>query len=328
MALAVDEGGDGWLLGVRRGHPSSLTLHLDDDVISSFGGSKSAPRYWFAYGSTGAQFESWSTDTDGAGLNGLVYHVADGTDDVVFDGNAIVPIGQLVCFEDDCTSYVYSSADNVIALVLDESTKITFDNSGNLVTWGMNLRATDSKRLGVGSNDDCYFQHVPGEESRFACSGAVNWHVDEGGSPTIFDKDVRLETHLQYTGAKAGLTNSSANSFVRVAVDSGGHSGGKVFYSVHAANAADTEIQAINGELGFACVNIGGTETCTLAEGFPVQPEVSPTGSISATFDYTSTVDGTVDIRVTPVSAGLSDVDLLMIHYLVILDHANTITDL
>ena len=56
-----------------------------DDIELRFG---TGTDYWFVYDSTNTQFELNSTDVDGGGTNGIIFSVADGTDDVVFPGSA------------------------------------------------------------------------------------------------------------------------------------------------------------------------------------------------------------------------------------------------
>ena len=65
---------------------SSYTLDkikMGDDRALEFG---AAPDYWFIYDSGNTQFELNSSDVDGAGADGIVFSVDDGTDDVTFTG--------------------------------------------------------------------------------------------------------------------------------------------------------------------------------------------------------------------------------------------------
>jgi len=59
-------------------------IKLGDNRALEFG---AAPDYWFIYDSGNTQFELNSTDVDGAGADGIVFSVNDGTDDVTFTGN-------------------------------------------------------------------------------------------------------------------------------------------------------------------------------------------------------------------------------------------------
>lgn len=59
-------------------------IKMGDDRALQFG---AAPDYWLMYDSSNTQFELNSTNVNGAGADGVVFYVGDGTDDVVFTGN-------------------------------------------------------------------------------------------------------------------------------------------------------------------------------------------------------------------------------------------------
>jgi len=59
----------------------SVWLRNDDHIYFGL-----TPDYWMTYGSAGSQFELRGTDVDGAGADGLILSVDDGTDDVDFTG--------------------------------------------------------------------------------------------------------------------------------------------------------------------------------------------------------------------------------------------------
>lgn len=63
---------------------ASSAIDMADDTQLKFGASDD---YWFNYDSANTQFELNATDVDGGGSDGVVFYVADGTDDVVFTGN-------------------------------------------------------------------------------------------------------------------------------------------------------------------------------------------------------------------------------------------------
>jgi hypothetical protein len=98
VAMAANEGGDGWLIGVRSGHPGSLRFHLDDDVVLSLGATLSAPDYWCEHdtSSTPDELACWTTDSDGGGTNIKWLSVPDGTDDPVFSGKLSIGAGTVV----------------------------------------------------------------------------------------------------------------------------------------------------------------------------------------------------------------------------------------
>jgi hypothetical protein len=59
----------------------------DDDALQ-FG---TTADYWFKYNTTGTQFEFWTTDSNGAGLDALLMSVSDGGTVVDFNGQVITP---------------------------------------------------------------------------------------------------------------------------------------------------------------------------------------------------------------------------------------------
>ncbi|MHB8107923.1 MAG: beta strand repeat-containing protein [Candidatus Cryosericum sp.] len=61
---------------------------IADDLTFSFGG-----HYWHTYASAATSYQFWSTNVDGAGTNGIVWSVLDGTDDVSFGGSINVASG-------------------------------------------------------------------------------------------------------------------------------------------------------------------------------------------------------------------------------------------
>jgi len=64
-------------------HASSNTLKLDDDIQLQFGTDVD---YWHVYNNSGTQYQFRSTDVDGAGADGTIWDVQDGTNDVRFVG--------------------------------------------------------------------------------------------------------------------------------------------------------------------------------------------------------------------------------------------------
>lgn len=58
---------------------------IDDDVAFEIG---TGVDYWFIYDSTETQFQFWTSDSDGAGTDAIVWSVTDGETDIVFPGNA------------------------------------------------------------------------------------------------------------------------------------------------------------------------------------------------------------------------------------------------
>lgn len=65
----------------------STSPAVGDDVAFNIGDT---PDYWFIYNSTSTAFEFWTTDSNGAGADGVVWSVQDETDDVNFAGDVNV----------------------------------------------------------------------------------------------------------------------------------------------------------------------------------------------------------------------------------------------
>ena len=63
-------------------------LYLGDDESVDFGGSAAAPDCWIEWetSTTPDQLRVWCTDVDGAGADGTVWYVSEGTDDLVCSG--------------------------------------------------------------------------------------------------------------------------------------------------------------------------------------------------------------------------------------------------
>lgn len=96
---------------------SSHVIVGDDDEIR-FG---AAPDYWAVYDSTATAFEFYSSDVDGAGADGVVFKVEDGTDDVNFTGT--ITLGSALAVTSGGTGLatftqgdvLYASASNTLA---------------------------------------------------------------------------------------------------------------------------------------------------------------------------------------------------------------------
>jgi hypothetical protein len=82
-------------------HSAGSQLHLNSDIIQSFGGTPAAPLVWFVHDLTNTQFELNSTNVDGAGADGVPLYLGDGTDDSFFSGNINLDGGDIVLDKDD-----------------------------------------------------------------------------------------------------------------------------------------------------------------------------------------------------------------------------------
>jgi hypothetical protein len=65
-------------------------------------------------------------------------------------------------------------------------------------------------------------------------------------------------------GAIKPVTDGTPIDFVRIAVASGGHAHGTIWYSVFVSESGDTDLQSLQGTLTWSAVNEGGTVTCNI----------------------------------------------------------------
>ena len=123
-AAGVTVTGNLTVSGAINASTSGVVLDDNEEVIFGTGTD-----YWFVYSSSGTQFEFRATDIDGAGTDGIVWAVDDGTDDVVFTGNttAVTVTGS--------TSVIAGTLTAAGGSITDSSGAITFGNE-NLVTTG------------------------------------------------------------------------------------------------------------------------------------------------------------------------------------------------
>ena len=121
---------------------SSYTLDaikLGDDRELQFG---AAPDYWFIYDSGNTQFELNATDVDGAGTDGIVFSVNDGTDDVVFTGS--ISAAQVdILAQGDLRLQDTSGGQYVALQAAGTTTSYTVTMPGAVGSSGQALRASD-----------------------------------------------------------------------------------------------------------------------------------------------------------------------------------------
>ena len=104
---------------------------------------------------------------------------------------------------------------------------------------------------------------------------------------------------VSFNNSKA-LTESAATAFVRIAVASGSHVGGRIKYTIVANDG--TDYQTRSGMFNFSLVNKGGTETAGLGTVMNESVAVS-TGTLTVTFDTDTSPTNAVDIRANAVSS-------------------------
>lgn len=116
---------------------------------------------------------------------------------------------------------------------------------------------------------------------------------------------------LQSANTKT-LTESSATSFVDVAVASGSFVGGKIEYTINANDASD--FQARSGVLPFVAVNKGGTVTCTVGTvGAATEVVAVSAGTLTNTFTCADSTSNSVLLKANAVSSLTQTT--LAIHY-------------
>lgn len=126
---------------------------------------------------------------------------------------------------------------------------------------------------------------------------------------------------VSFNNSKA-LTESAATAFVRIAVASGSHVGGRIKYTIVANDG--TDYQTRSGMFNFSLVNKGGTETAGLGTVMNESVAVS-TGTLTVTFDTDTSPTNAVDIRANAVSS-LTQTTLQISYWVEIDGPAVTIT--
>lgn len=106
-------------------------------------------------------------------------------------------------------------------------------------------------------------------------------------------------------GATKTLTESSATAAVRIPVAALTGTGGRIEYTIYAADATDNAVRS--GSIGFAVVAKGTTETCTLSGASEAADGSVLAASSASTLTYAITCDTTpanaVDIAFNAVSS-------------------------
>lgn len=98
------------------------------------------------------------------------------------------------------------------------------------------------------------------------------------------------------------LTESSATSFVQLAVVSGGDMSGNLAYSVLASDATPNR-QALSGILNFSAVNPAGTETCPAPTDVGTPLLAANTGTLTCTWTCDTTPTNAVNLQANCVSS-------------------------
>ena len=177
---------------VEPSHPGSLTLHLNDDVVCSFGGACSSPNYWIVYNSTSTRLEQWTTDSNGSDVDGLVWHVEDGTDDLSLDGSLLISLAEQIVLDDDGDSYVYCSVDDVCHWYSGADEMIEANGVTGLLYLESNTMLKDGKQLRWGTGSDYYIRYLDGVGLQLVGfgGGTVIVHAVDSEGTIYFDKQI------------------------------------------------------------------------------------------------------------------------------------------
>lgn len=164
----------------------------------------------------------------------------------------------------------------------------------------------------------------------FTGSTGNSWHIAESadaafdfnngpcGTGNCVDPTFNYHTTVQDTtqywgeavaygagGATKTLTESSATAAVRIPVAALTGTGGRIEYTIYAADATDNAVRS--GSIGFAVVAKGTTETCTLSGASEAADGSVLAASSASTLTYAITCDTTpanaVDIAFNAVSS-------------------------
>lgn len=141
--------------------------------------------YQLYHSGVGNKFALWNTDIDGSGGNGEIFYIADGTDDVVFNG--VVKASELQLDTDnklqfrDPAIYMQSDSDGDLLIVADDVIQI--QPNGGLLVYDPNVSL-----LTIRSNaDDSYLQLDSGDDGTSETSGL--YFQDDSTDKWLIRKD-------------------------------------------------------------------------------------------------------------------------------------------
>lgn len=152
-------------------HDSSLDLHLNDDVVASFGGASTSPDCWYLWdtSTTPDSFALVCTDIDGGGTDGPVYRVHQGTDDMVLAGRIYNASGALNVGTAATTSHSLGSGDVLIGGASEVNGDAHFD--GNAYYYG---------NLSLSSSGYVYLNSAASYGAWRMVTGAFQWGIGDG----------------------------------------------------------------------------------------------------------------------------------------------------
>lgn len=188
-----------------------------------------------------------------------------------------------------------------------------WDTGSNFRINGNTSLTPDSAMIALGTTSNSL--HVMEQ-----ADAAASYDFNNGPCGTSACNDPTLITHTsvqdttQYWGeavaygvggATKTLTESSATAAVRIPVAALTGTGGRIEYTIYAADATDNAVRS--GSIGFAVVAKGTTETCTLSGASEAADGSVLAASSASTLTYAITCDTTpanaVDIAFNAVSS-------------------------
>jgi len=280
VAMAANEGGDGWLIGVRSGHPGSLRFHLDDDVVWSLGATLSAPYYWCEHdtSTTPDELACWTTDSDGGGTNIKWISVPDGTDDPVFSGQLSIGAGTVASSPADGDLLVTNNTGTQgVYLNTQTSNRLTLTNQA-----GGNLEVVANEVQG-NSQLSTYNADAKVENQQSGGNMSFKTVSHSGSGPTGI-------TTIESGAQTSTSDRASGNTIIRTgATTTDGNTGDVIIYSGQAgAGAADSGsiLMGVNGDATGKALKING------ATGAVLPNVVVGTDALAEPFACTASVAG------------------------------------
>lgn len=204
----------------------------------------------------------------------------------------------------------------------------------------VNIGSSSIATISIGQNADCKLArdaaNVLAMRNSTTAQGFRLYDSDSGSndeylqmqwtSNVLYVGPTSTGTGVQQTmalnaGAEKTLTESSATSFVQIAVASGAHVGGVIHYTIIANDSTDYQTRA--GTVAFSAVNKAGTETCTI--GTAADAVAVSTGTLTVSFSSDTSPTNAVNLQANAVSS-LTQTTLLIRYWVEITGPSVTIT--
>jgi hypothetical protein len=208
----VPEGGGGG--GVASGGVVENTLSLKDDVALKFG---TGLDLWVIYDSSDTRLEWWSSNINGAGLDGMVAYVEDGTDEIVLVGGqqhlddikAIFGTGSdfWITYNSTGTALeiwstnVGAGVDGRILYITDGGNTLGLDGS---LTIAGDASLGDGDKINYGAAPDFWTYYDSGDTRLELWSTNVGagadgmiFYITDGGNDIVYEGDVTVTGTLK-----------------------------------------------------------------------------------------------------------------------------------